>query len=156
MEMAATMNRIPPANILVWRFFTGAHLDGRRRTNATWTKEGTAPRYLCNWWNRKPRLYRLFWRLGTIACVAASVYLFVVGGFLATSCLICGVFVGVYRITRLVTRERKMIRPVNTKLGGRESPHVEREQIDEIGMDEIPEERQNVRNIRNPRRKKGA
>lgn len=50
-----------------------------------------------------------------------------------------------------------MIRPVNTRLGARDDISVERTTIDEIGMEEIPEERQNIRKIGDPRRKrKGA
>lgn len=151
------MNRLPSAQVLAWRFFTGAHLDGRRRTNATWTKEGTAPRYLCNWWNRKPRLYRVFWRMGAIAGLAAGTWLYLVGTFWSVGCVVLGVSVGFYRIGGLVAKERKMIRPVNTRLGARDDISVERTTIDEIGMEEIPEERQNIRKIGDPRRKrKGA
>lgn len=47
-----------------------------------------------------------------------------------------------------------MIRRVNTRLGPRSSASEEREAIDEIGMTDIPEERQNIRKIRDPQRKK--
>lgn len=56
------MNRLPAKRVLIWRFVTGAHLDGRPRTNATWFKEGRTPKHYCNWWNRKPRFYRAMWR----------------------------------------------------------------------------------------------
>lgn len=52
--------------IHLWRFFSGNHLDGRARTNATWLKRGTAPSHHVNWWNAKPRFHRMIWRWGMI------------------------------------------------------------------------------------------
>lgn len=49
---------------LAWRYFTGAHLDGKRRTDATWTKPGSRPNYHISWWNCLPRRTRMAWRHG--------------------------------------------------------------------------------------------
>jgi len=46
----------------LWRFFTGHHLDGKIRTNATWFTPGTAPKHHVNWWTGKPRFRRMMWR----------------------------------------------------------------------------------------------
>lgn len=63
----------PPRASLVtylWRYFTGHHLDGRQRTNATWTRRATAPSHHMNWWSSKPRFHRMAWRWGMIAVPA--------------------------------------------------------------------------------------
>lgn len=54
--------RHPRFSVFLWRFFTGHHLDGKPRTNATWFKRGTAPSHHVNWWNAKPRAHRMVWR----------------------------------------------------------------------------------------------
>lgn len=48
--------------VFLWRYFTGHHLDGKHRTNATWTRRATAPSHHMNWWTSKPRLHRMAWR----------------------------------------------------------------------------------------------
>lgn len=58
--------RHPRLSVFLWRFFTGNHLDGKARTNATWFKRGTAPSHHVNWWNAKPRAHRMTWRLGIV------------------------------------------------------------------------------------------
>lgn len=50
----------------LWRYFTGHHLDGRQRTNATWTRRATAPSHHMNWWSSKPRFHRMAWRWAMI------------------------------------------------------------------------------------------
>ena len=50
----------------VWRYLTGDHLDGKRRTNATWFQRGTVPAHHVNWWTGKPRFNRMLWRWATI------------------------------------------------------------------------------------------
>lgn len=47
---------------VAWRFFTGAHMDGHRYSNATWFRHGTMPRHSITWWNSKPRAHRMVWR----------------------------------------------------------------------------------------------
>jgi len=53
-----TETRKPSLPLALWRWFSGAHLDGRIYTNATWTKGGTHPRARLTWWNSRPRLFR--------------------------------------------------------------------------------------------------
>lgn len=55
-------SKTPGFLVYVWRYFTGDFLDGKQRTNATWTKPGTAPSHHLNWWASKPRIKRLIWR----------------------------------------------------------------------------------------------
>lgn len=55
-------SRTPGFGTFLWRWFTGNHLDGKRRTNATWFKKGTVPPHHCNWWSAKPRFHRSIWR----------------------------------------------------------------------------------------------
>lgn len=59
---AHNSSKHPSLATYLWRYFTGQHLDGKARTNATWTKRGTAPSHHVNWWNAKPRLGRMAWR----------------------------------------------------------------------------------------------
>jgi uncharacterized membrane protein len=62
----------------LWRYFTGHHLDGKARTDATWFKPGKTPTHHVNWWNSKPRAHRALWRWGTVTGPVAwiTVYLF--------------------------------------------------------------------------------
>lgn len=48
--------------VMLWRFFTGAHMDGRHYTNATWWRHGNMPRHNITWWNSKPRAHRMTFR----------------------------------------------------------------------------------------------
>lgn len=65
----------PKANLLIfgWRFFTGHHLDGRARTNATWFRPGTAPSHHVNWWSAKPRFHRMLWRWSLLVIPTALI-----------------------------------------------------------------------------------
>lgn len=56
---------------LMWRFFTGAHLDGVKYTDAGWFKKGSANHRLATWWTVKPRFHRLLWRWATVAIPVA-------------------------------------------------------------------------------------
>lgn len=58
--------RHPRLSVFLWRFFTGHHLDGKARTNATWFKKGTVPSHHVNWWNAKPRAHRMIWRWASV------------------------------------------------------------------------------------------
>lgn len=51
-----------------WRFFTGAHLNGKTHNDATWWRDAS-PRYKARrlaytWWRRKARVKRMAWRNG--------------------------------------------------------------------------------------------
>lgn len=60
----------------ICRFLTGAHLDGKKYTNATWLKPGTMPKAQVTWWTGKPRLHRMAIRWAGMLIPAAWVYLF--------------------------------------------------------------------------------
>lgn len=58
--------RNPSLPLFLLRYFTGHHLDGRHRTNATWFKRGTAPSHHLTWWTAKPRFHRMIWRINSV------------------------------------------------------------------------------------------
>jgi hypothetical protein len=65
--------RTPPYKI-VWRFATGAALDGKYRTDASWLHKSTVtlwPHRVVRW-HHLPRLYRAAVRNGTVAVVVVS------------------------------------------------------------------------------------
>lgn len=54
--------------VLSWRFFTGAHLNGKKYNDSTWLQDASLryrkmPRYY-TWWRRKSRAKRAGWRNG--------------------------------------------------------------------------------------------
>ena len=61
---------------MLWRYFTGAHMDGRHYTNASWWRHGSMPRSNITWWNSKPRAHRMAWRWLIIAIPVGWVLLF--------------------------------------------------------------------------------
>jgi hypothetical protein len=65
--------------VFAWRYFTGAHLNGRRYTNATWFRRGTSPKPALTWWTALPRLHRAAYRLLIIVIPASWVYAYTVG-----------------------------------------------------------------------------
>lgn len=52
--------------ILSWRFFSGAHMNGKTYNDATWWKDASRKyqkmRRKYTWWNRKCRMKRAGWR----------------------------------------------------------------------------------------------
>jgi len=60
-----------------WRYFTGQHLDGKKRTNATWLTRGTVPPHHVNWWTAKPQLHRVAWRIALIIVPVGWVVAFI-------------------------------------------------------------------------------
>ncbi len=72
-----TINRKPNVFVTAWRYFTGAHLDGRIYTNATWTKPGTHPKQKLTWWNSRPRFLRAAIRDVPIIGIPAWLWLYV-------------------------------------------------------------------------------
>jgi hypothetical protein len=52
--------------LFLWRFFTGDHIDGIQRTDASWFGRGTKPDHHVNWWSSKPRFTRLMIRCGCV------------------------------------------------------------------------------------------
>lgn len=65
-QVHPTQERHPSLPKFLWRYFTGLHLDGIPRTNATWFQKGTAPSHHANWWTCKPRYQRMIWRWGMV------------------------------------------------------------------------------------------
>jgi hypothetical protein len=62
--------------VILWRFFTGAHLDGKERTNATWFQHGTMPKHRARYfWNRIPRAHRAGYRMIMFLSLVTETYL---------------------------------------------------------------------------------
>lgn len=58
-----------PFGRVLWRFFTGAHMDGEIRTDAGWFKPGSANHRNATWWTIKPRFHRMLWRVIPVAAI---------------------------------------------------------------------------------------
>lgn len=71
-----------------WRFASGLHLDGQRRMNNSWRRNGTMPRHVDNWWNRKSRLRKMGWRWGIIAVIIVEIWFLV--AFLIPALIVTG------------------------------------------------------------------
>jgi hypothetical protein len=63
---------------VIWRYMTGHHLDGHKRTDATWFRDGTFPPRQVNWWTGKRRVYRMLWRHLPVGIVFAGTWLWFV------------------------------------------------------------------------------
>lgn len=61
--------RIFKMGLLLWRFLSGHHIDGVRRSNSTWNKRGTMPRDASKWAKLKRR-HRAMVRWGILAFIA--------------------------------------------------------------------------------------
>lgn len=127
----------------VWRFATGAHMDGRVRCNSTWFIEGTLPKHRANWWNRKPRFWRATWRWGIVLALVLEflIWRYSVWAFTAIN---VGLFPFVaFQITRLGKQHVTFLRRVAVPSESRAPLPVEREQIDSMGasedVDEVPD-----------------
>lgn len=102
----------PRLHVFLWRYFTGAHLDGRPRTNASWTRKGTVPSHHVNWWNSKPRLHRMVWRwlmvvipVGWIIAYKLSpTYGINLTVFITLCCLPYILHHGIYKLVRMLPR----------------------------------------------------
>jgi hypothetical protein len=62
MKHPASRKASIPFHKFLWRYFSGHHLDGIPRTDASWLKPGTTPAHHVNWWSAKPRAHRMVWR----------------------------------------------------------------------------------------------
>jgi hypothetical protein len=62
------------AHVIAWRFLSGAHLDGKHRTDATWTRPAAKvllhPTGHASWWAHQPRLHRAGYRLAGLTATA--------------------------------------------------------------------------------------
>jgi hypothetical protein len=81
--------------ILSWRFFTGAHINGKTYNDATWWQDASPmyrkKRSAYTWWRRKSRMKRAAWRhsffwpvtLVTLGFIFFGLSMLAVLGFLA-------------------------------------------------------------------------
>lgn len=76
--------------ILGWRFFTGAHMNGKTYNDATWWRDSSTRyrnrRNAYTWWRRKARLKRATWR----ACIYMPTALLILGFIWSTSSMEIG------------------------------------------------------------------
>jgi hypothetical protein len=61
-EVSGANHKPPGLGVFLWRFFSGNHLDGKRRTDASWLRKGAVPPHHVTWWTSKPRALRAAWR----------------------------------------------------------------------------------------------
>lgn len=139
--------RHPALSTFLWRYFTGHHLDGHARTNATWFRRGTAPSHHMNWWNTKPRAHRMMWRWalvvipGTwITCYEFSPTYGINLTVIVTLCMLPYlIHHGVYKVIALIPKQRVVFVSDNVKS---EDVDTEIDDIsigDQIEQDDIQE-----------------
>lgn len=61
----------------LWRFATGAHMDGNRHSDATWTKAATDRNGRLNKWVKMPRLKRAFIRWFSTCYIIGSIVAYI-------------------------------------------------------------------------------
>lgn len=106
--------RHPNLHVFIWRYFSGHHLDGKPRTNATWFRAGTAPSHRMNWWTAKPRLHRLLWRWAIVGFPVGWILAYsfspTYGINLTVIITLCAlpyvIHHGTYKVLRLIPRSR--------------------------------------------------
>lgn len=111
---------------VVYRFVTGAHLDGKPRTDATAFRRGTkvlAPNGRTIKWSYLSRAERAAWRLGTLAVVSSGGYGMAVAPTVTVDSIYAagagGVAYGAHRTRRAVRRRkhyREWVRPLHKAL----------------------------------------
>lgn len=143
-------NQKPPRlHIYTWRFFTGLHLDGKARTNATWFKPGTAPPHHLNWWSKKPRFHKMMWRWAIVGLPIAWItcYAFAPTYGINLMVIITLAFIpyafhhGVMKVMRLI--------PQKTVVYVHDNIRVEDvdDELDNITIPEMLERQENIDNI---------
>lgn len=132
----------PSKKVLAWRFLSGAHLDGHRRTNATWLKRATRPRGELNWWTAKPRLYRAFWRWGWFTSGVFSMWLLINHPFVFWSLLMlsAGAFIR-HVISVIGVQKISVHRPVFNDTGRTEVDEIEVPITDAVILEMDPSKR---------------
>lgn len=122
----------------IWRFATGAHMDGKTRTNASWWVPGTQPKHKANWWNRKPRGHRMIWRWGIVlfAILDFAFYQYNPWWFFLVNLAITPFLL--HRIAGNMRDHFRRVRRVKAK-EPRAPLKVERKEIDTIGAEPDPE-----------------
>jgi hypothetical protein len=110
------------AHRLIWRYLSGAHLDGKYRTDAGWLTRGTKvlhPTGRASKWAHMPRLHRAAWRWGVpLVIVALAVIVVVLGAFglpVLGALALAAVVFGTWRLVRLCRywrHNRRVVVPV--------------------------------------------
>lgn len=98
---------------LAWRYASGAHLDGRPRTDAGWLRRGTRvlhPTGHASRWAHMPRLHRAGWRLAppltALAMLAGLVIDPVIAIPVILTALAAVLGLGVWRLVRAIRTRR--------------------------------------------------
>ena len=114
---------------LLWRWLSGNSLDGRLRTNATWTMPSRGPRPVLTQtghavrWHHMPRMHRAGIRTGGTILAAVTGYGLITATLATVICLGCAVAAAlvlagwhvVYRV-RTWSHERHYVRPLERTL----------------------------------------
>ena len=114
---------------MLWRWLSGNSLDGRLRTNATWTMPSRGPRPVLTQtghavrWHHMPRMYRAGIRTGSTFLVAVTGYGLMTATLATVICLGCAVAAAlvlagwhvVHRV-RTWSHERHYVRPLERTL----------------------------------------
>jgi hypothetical protein len=124
---------------LAWRFATGAHLDGKIRTDAGWFARGTKvlhPTGRASRWAHMPRAHRAAWRVGILLAVVLSVAGLVLDAAVAVPAIlgagVAAAALGGWRLVRTVRywrHNRRVVGPLARALAlplQSTSPEVER------------------------------
>ena len=119
----------PSAVVLLWRWHSGASLDGRYRTNATWTmpsrgdKPVKHPTDHAVRWHHMPRMHRAAIRTGTTLALAGAAWGLVTAFWLTVNLLVTAALAaagyGIWRTVRRVRRwrhHRRWVRPLTRAL----------------------------------------
>ena len=119
----------PSAARLLWRWHSGASLDGKYRTNATWTMPSRGDKPVMHptghavRWHHLPRLHRAGNRTGSTLALLAAVWGLVTAFWLTVNLLVTAALAaagyGAWRLYRRVLRwrhHRRWVRPLHRAL----------------------------------------
>jgi len=119
----------PTAAALMWRWFSGHSLNGKYRTNATWTMPSRGDKPVMHptghaiRWHHMPRLHRAGIRTGSTAMAAVISYGLIAAFWLTVNLLIAAALTaagyGTWRAVRRVRRyrhHRRWVRPLTRAL----------------------------------------
>lgn len=118
---------IAGAVVLIARFISGLHLDGKPRTNAGLLARGDTPtrvEYRVTWWTAMPILHRAGVRLGITAALAAVLYGLVVAPQLTRVALVTAALLGLshaiwraWQAHRARAHRERYIIPIGMSIG---------------------------------------
>jgi hypothetical protein len=125
---------------LAWRYVSGAHLDGRIRTDAGWFTRGTKvlhPTGRASRWAHKPRAHRAGWRLAVPALIVAAAAGYAADAVMTVSALVAAAVtaaaLGIWRAVvtvRYRRHNRRVVAPLAQALAlplQSTAPEVERQ-----------------------------